>query len=110
MAVCALMVEEKQIFERMAKTMSEDAERYLDNMDSVLGDQLMNPNSMYSGRKGHERFARECGVALNNFDERDRREICQSSYGKLYVKHCALRPILDTREWTDIMMSQIMKK
>lgn len=87
--------------------MTEKARNYLDSMDSAIGAQLIAPEGLYSGRKGHERFARECGFALNDFCEEDRKEILSASYGKLYVKHCALKPILDAKEWATLMRSQI---
>ena len=87
--------------------MTEKARNYLDQIDTEVGDKLVNPESIYSGREGHERFARECGYALNDFEESDRREILSASYGKLYVKHCCLKPILDAKEWITIMQSQI---
>ena len=54
--------------------MTELAKKYLDNMDSAIGTLLIEPNGIYSEREGHERFARECGYALNDFDESDRTE------------------------------------
>ena len=87
--------------------MTDKAKKYLDNMDNVMGTLLIEPDSIYSGREGHERFARECGYALNDFDESDRTEIASASYGKLYVKHCNLKPILDAKQWIRIMMTQV---
>lgn len=83
------------------------AQQYLNKMDTAIGDMLINPNSIYSGKTGHKRFARECGYALNDFDEANRREIVAASYGKLYVKHCDLKPILDAKQWIKIMLSQV---
>ena len=65
--------------------MTDKAKKYLDNMDTAIGSHLISPDSMYYGREGHERFARECGVALNDFSEADRKEIVSASYSKLYV-------------------------
>lgn len=87
--------------------MTDKAKRYLDNMDNVIGTLLIEPDGIYSGREGHERFARECGYALNDFGESDRAEIASASYGKLYVKHCNLKPILDAKQWIGIMMAQV---
>ena len=87
--------------------MTELAKKYLDNMDNAIGTLLIEPDGVYSGREGHERFARECGYALNDFDESDRTEIASASYGKLYVKHCNLKPIFDAKQWIGIMMSQV---
>ena len=87
--------------------MTNEAKKYLDDMDSAITDKLVNPDSIYYGIAGHERFARECGYALNDFSKTDRTEIASASYGKLYVKHCNLKPILDSKEWIGIMMSQV---
>lgn len=87
--------------------MTDKAKKYLDDMDNAIGTLLIEPGSIYSGREGHERFARECGYALNDFDESDRAEIVSASYGKLYVKHCNLKPILDAKEWIGIMLAQV---
>lgn len=89
--------------------MTDKAKKYLDNMDAAIGSHLVNPDSIYYGEDGHKRFARECGVALNDFDEVDRKEIVSASYSRLYVKHCNLKPILDAKEWIEIMLSQITK-
>lgn len=83
------------------------ASKWLNEMDCVIGIQLINPDSIYYGRAGHERFARECGYALNDFSESVRHDIISQTYGKLYVKHCDLKPILDNREWVNLMLSQI---
>ena len=87
--------------------MTDKAKKYLDNMDNAIETLLIEPDSIYFGREGHERFARECGYALNDFGESDRAEIASASYGKLYVKHCSLKPILDAKQWIGIMMSQV---
>lgn len=86
------------------------AKEYLDKMDMAIGEQLINPNSIYYGRNGHLRFARECGYALNDFTESEQKEILSASYSKLYVKHCVLKPILDAQEWIKIMKGQIKKE
>ena len=48
--------------------------------------------------KGH-------GVFVDN--DGTRTEIASASYGKLYVKHCNLKPILDAKQWIGIMMAQV---
>lgn len=90
--------------------MTDKAKKYLSNMDSAIGDKLINPSSIYYGPEGHARFARECGYALNDFSEQDRTEIVSTSYGRLYVKHCNLKPIFDAKEWITILMREIVKK
>lgn len=69
--------------------------------------QLLNPASIYQGRQGHLRLARECGYALNDFDEKDREELLHASYSNIYVRACNLKPILDAKEWISEMKSQI---
>ena len=87
--------------------MTDTALAYLNNMDAALGAVMNNPCSIYFGIEGHKRLARECGYALNDFCESDRAGILSASYGKLYVKHCNLKPILDAKEWMELMMSQV---
>ena len=67
----------------------------------------MNPNSVYYGREGHLRLAKECGIALRDFDTRGRREILSGSYSAIYVAGCNLKPILDAKEWITAMRSMI---
>jgi len=50
----------------------EEARIYLQNMRTAMGDKLINPDSIYYGREGHLRLARECGYALNDFEKVDR--------------------------------------
>lgn len=85
--------------------MTEKAEKYMNKMDRALAGKLF--GGLYGGVDGHKRLAREIGYALNDFDEKDRKEICQASYGRLYVKNCALRPTMDAKEWIAILRSQI---
>ena len=90
--------------------MTEQAQKYIDAMDSAIGGKLIDPDSIFYGRAGHKRLAREFGYALNDFDERDQRELLSASYGRLYVKHCNLKPILDAKEWIGIAKSRIKEK
>jgi hypothetical protein len=41
-----------------------EAKEYMTKMRSVSSRHLNNPNSIYYGKDGHLRFARECGYAL----------------------------------------------
>lgn len=84
-----------------------DAHEYMTRMKNAVGSHLINPDSIYYGEEGHRRFARECGYALNDFDEEGQNEILHGSYGSIYVIGCALKPILDAKEWIQIMRSQI---
>lgn len=80
-----------------------EAEVFMSKMREAVGVHLINPDSIYYGKDGHLRFARECGVALNDFDEAGQKEILSSSYGMIYVIGCKLKPILDAKEWTSEM-------
>ena len=82
-----------------------EAEEYMQNMRSAVVQHLNNPNSIYFGREGHLRLARECGVALNDFNETGQRAILSGSYGMIYVTGCNLKPILDAKEWINEMRS-----
>ena len=90
--------------------MTERAQEYMDGMDFAIGGKLIDPDSIFYGRAGHERMAREFGYDLNDFNEHDQRELLSASYGRLYVKHCNLKPILDAKEWIGIAKSRIKKE
>lgn len=81
----------------------EGARQYLGTMRAAIGDKLINPDSLYYGRYGHLRLARECGYALSDFDEAGQREILSSSYGAIYVIGCRLRPLLSAHQWIAAM-------
>jgi hypothetical protein len=83
------------------------AEDYLSQMDSAIGLKLIEPDSLYYGRDGHLRLAREIGFALNDFGKKDQDLILSASYGRLYVKRCNLKPILDAKEWQQEMQKGI---
>ena len=72
-------------------------------MRSAVGRHLNDPDSIYYGKDGHLRLARECGYALNDFYETGQREILSGSYGMIYVIGCNLKPILDAKEWINEM-------
>lgn len=85
---------------------------YLNQMRHVtlINGGLLEPEGIYAGIEGHRRFAREMGYALNDFDEKERKDILQDSFGMVYVTACHLRPLLDAKEWMSIMESQIKEK
>lgn len=80
------------------------ANEYLDNMYNAIGNKLIYPESIYTGREGHLRLAREMGVALNDFDKQGQKEILGNSYGSVYVRCCNLNPLLDNKEWINEMV------
>jgi hypothetical protein len=84
-----------------------EAVTYMQSMRGVIGSHLINPNSIYYGVCGHLRFARECGCALNDFDEEGQQEILHSSYSVIYVTGCNLKPLLNAKEWITEMSKQI---
>jgi len=84
-----------------------EAKEYLSNMRNAIGDHLINPNSIYYGKEGNLRLARECGYALNDFNTEGQQEILRASYGSIYVIGCNLKPILDAKEWIKEMSKQI---
>lgn len=86
----------------------EKAIDYMQRMRSAVGTHLIDPSDMYYGRDGHLRFARECGYALNDFNEEGKQEILHGSYSSVYVIGCDLKPILDAKEWTEEMRKQII--
>ncbi len=82
---------------------AEGAKKYMFAMRNSIGDKLINPDSIYYGKKGHLRLARECGYALLNFNEAGQKEILSSSYGIIYVSGCKLEPLLSAALWYSFM-------
>lgn len=76
-----------------------EANEYMAKMRRAAGRHLNDPDNIYYGKDGHLRLARECGYALNDFNETGQREILSGSYGMIYVTGCVLKPILDVKEW-----------
>lgn len=87
----------------------EEAIAYMSKIQGAIGTKLIEKDGIYSGRSGHERFAREVGYTLNDFDEKGQEEILHGSYSCIYVAGCRLKPILDAKEWIGILKSQIKK-
>jgi hypothetical protein len=85
----------------------EEAKEYMSKIKSAVGDKLVNLNSVYYGREGHLRLARECGYALNDFNEDGQKEILHSSYSSIYVIRCNLKPLLNAKEWIYEMSKQL---
>lgn len=83
----------------MMKRGKREAERYLSAMASAVGIKLAEPASLYSGKEGHLRLARECGYALNDFNQEGQRLILSASYSCIYVRSCFLRPVLSAKQW-----------
>lgn len=42
--------------------MTDKAKKYLDDMDNAMGTLLIEPDSIYSGREGHERFCKRMWI------------------------------------------------
>jgi len=85
------------------------AKEYMNKMYLAIGDKLVNPNSIYSGKEGHLRLAREMGCALSDFAEQGRDEVLKSSYSNIYVRATNLKPILDAKEWINEMLKGYKK-
>lgn len=93
----------------MAKAGKVEALDYMYRMRNAVGTHLINPDDIYAGKEGHLRFARECGCALNDFNEEGQQEILHGSYSSIYVIGCNLKPILDAGEWISEMRTQLGK-
>ena len=78
-----------------------ESQKYITAMKNAVYGRL---NSIYEGKERHLQFARECGYALNDFDEKEQKEILSASYGAIYVIGCNLKPILDSKEWTRALL------
>ncbi len=79
--------------------MTKEVSKYLLGMQSGARLQCNLTNSLYAARKGHLRLAREIGYALNDFSEKEQKDIIHGSYGMVYVIACNLKPILSAKEW-----------
>lgn len=86
----------------------EKAIDYMQKMRSAVGTHLIDPESIYYGREGHLRLAREFGYGLNDFNEDGKQEILHGSYSVVYVTGCYLKPILNAKEWIEEMRKQII--
>lgn len=87
------------------KKNSDDAVAYMENIRNavVSNYSLLMEGGIYFGEEGHLRLARECGYALNDFDNNGQQAILHDSYGAIYVRICNLKPILDAKEWINAM-------
>lgn len=94
----------------MAKFGTEAAKDYMYKMRQAVGTHLINPDSMYFGKQGHLRFAREFGYGLNDFDKDGQNTILHGSYSSVYVIGCNLKPLLDAKEWIGEMRKQIKEE
>lgn len=83
---------------------------YMRRMRGAVGTQLIEIDGTYAGRDGHLRLARECGVALADFDESGRNEILKGSYSAIYIIGCDLKPILDAGEWIKEMRVSYLRE
>ena len=83
--------------------MTDSALRYMTQMSCACNGFFVRcPNE--NTKEGHLKLARETGFALNDFNETDQNEILQASYGAIYIKACCLKPILDSKEWIEMML------
>lgn len=89
----------------MGKSMT--IKKYMNNIRNAAGTKLVESDGLYSGREGHIRFAYEVGYALNDFGVKEQEEFLHSSYSNVYVRACFLNPILDAKEWINLLQSQI---
>ena len=82
--------------------------KYFDNaakpIISLTGG-VMEAKNVYEGEEGCLRLAREFGVGLKDYPEKERLEIAKSSYGYLCVRLYNLKPPVSNKEW----IREIMK-
>lgn len=66
----------------------------------------MLPDGYYgrNGKEGHLRLAREMGHVLADMEGKERQDFLQASYGAIYVRACDLKPMLDGKEWVNMML------
>ena len=95
---------------KQINTTLENAKRYLSLMAEAIGTKLIDGHALYSGIEGHKRIAREIGIALGDFCEIGQKEILSSSYSAIYVKCCALKPLMDAKDWCAEMKTGFEKR
>ena len=88
-------------------------EQAIDYANRVLNAWKVNPynRTFYAGKEGAERFAREFGYGLNDFEltEKDLKDVIQSTYSILCVRAYDLKPPIDAKQWVKQINSQIKK-
>jgi len=84
--------------------MSLSPETYLDSLFKALGAKLIDGHPLYSHKEGHLRFAWETGFALNDFDDKQQKDILSRIYSR-YIKACNLKPILDAKDLINEMIN-----
>ena len=75
------------------------ADVYIKNIKNAIGSKLIQSDSIYTGKDGHLKFAKEIGYALADFNKEEVIYIENISYNKIYVTACNLKPLLDSKQW-----------
>lgn len=76
-------------------------QEYTNNLYNALCIFKSNNNgySIYEGKEGCLRLAREYGYGLRDFAENDVKKIISSTYSMLCVRFYDLKPPIDAKEW-----------
>lgn len=67
--------------------------------DAVVNALRMVNHTIYSGKTGARRIAREYGVGLADFSEDEARRFIRNSYTMVCVVGYNLKPPIDAKEW-----------
>ena len=70
---------------------------YMQRVVNAASRHCLGKDGLYQGQEGAERFARECGPALLDFDNSEL--LVGSTYGGICVRAYGLKPPIDAKEW-----------
>ncbi len=71
---------------------------------------LMGPGSMYHGKDGALRLAREYGYGLADWPEDEHKDEIGNSYGSLLVRLTNLQPPIDAKPWNQEIRKAIASR
>lgn len=82
------------------------AKEYISNLyEALMIYKGRNGYGAYEGREGCLRLAREFGYGLKDYNEKERKEALQASYGMICVRFYDLKPPISAKQWN----AEIMK-
>ena len=70
---------------------------YIQRVVNAAGRHCLEKDGIYATKEGAERFARECGPALLDFD--DSESLVSRTYSGICVRAYDLKPPIDAKEW-----------
>ena len=70
---------------------------YMQRVVNAASRHCLGKDGLYQGQEGAERFARECGPALLDFDNPE--SLVGSTYSGICVRAYGLKPPIDAKGW-----------